>query len=102
MAVQRAGDDDLERALRRSPSDGPSNPRNPTGTQSCGGRGLANHGSFGSPDFARRALGVVERVTTDLAELPPGDRRTPPVRTLRQALGYRVERWRSLRRQMPG
>ena len=40
------------------------------------------------PDFARRALGVVERVTADLAELPPEDRRTPPVRTLRQALGY--------------
>ena len=85
MAVQRGGDTDLERAFtvaERWALDPDPLVRRAAVAAVCEPR-LLRH-----PDFARRALGVVERVTADLAELPSEDRRTPPVRTLRQALGY--------------
>jgi hypothetical protein len=40
------------------------------------------------PTFAGRALALVDRVTSDLAASPIAERRSPPLRTLRQALGY--------------
>jgi hypothetical protein len=40
------------------------------------------------PSYARRALDLLDAVTTALTCAPPAKRRSPAFRTLRQALGY--------------
>lgn len=40
------------------------------------------------PEFAVRALALVDRATESLAQTPQTDRRSPAVRVLRKALGY--------------
>lgn len=85
MALQRAGDDDLERTFgvaERWAVDPDPLVRRAAVAAVCEPRLLRRRA------FARRALSVVERVTADFAKLPPDDRRTAPLRTLRQALGY--------------
>lgn len=85
MALQRAGDDDADRAFgiaERWASDPDPLVRRAAVAAVCEPRLLRDCA------FARRALAVVDQVTSDLATSPVGDRRSPAVRTLRQALGY--------------
>lgn len=85
MALQRAGDDDLGRAFaiaERWADDPDPLVRRAAVAAVCEPRLLRD------PAFAGRALAVLERVTANLAASPVGDRRSPGVRTLRQALGY--------------
>jgi hypothetical protein len=85
MAIQRAGDDDPARAFamaERWAADPDPLVRRAAVAAVCEPRLLRDQ------VFARRALALVERVTADLAASPAGDRRSPGVRTLRQALGY--------------
>jgi hypothetical protein len=85
MALQRAGDDDPGRAFalaERWAADIDPLVRRAAVAAVCEPRLLRD------PVFARRALAILERVTADLAASPSGDRRSPGVRTLRQALGY--------------
>jgi hypothetical protein len=85
MALQRAGDDDPDRAFTAAERwSGDPDPlvRRAAVAAVCEPRLLRD------VVFARRALALLERVTSDLAASPLGDRRLPGVRTLRQALGY--------------
>lgn len=85
MALQRAGDDDPERAFTLADSwarDPDPLVRRAAVAAVCEPRLLRN------PAYALRALALLRDVTTDLANTPDVDRRSPPVRTLRQALGY--------------
>ena len=85
MALQRAADDDPERAFAAAEQwalDASPLVRRAAVAAVCEPRLLRD------PSFARRALRLVARVTDDLALLPSAVRREPPLRTLRQALGY--------------
>ena len=85
MALQRAGDDDLGRAFavaEQWKDDPDPLVRRAAVAAVCEPRLLVD------PAFARRALDVLDRVTSSLAASPKSDRRSPGVRTLRQALGY--------------
>jgi hypothetical protein len=85
MAVQRAGDDDPELAFALAESWGHDpDPlvRRAAVAAVCEPRLLRTQSA------ARRALELLDGVTGDLARLPEADRRSPSVRTLRQALGY--------------
>jgi hypothetical protein len=85
MALQRAGDDDPARAFsvaERWASDPDPLVRRAAVAAVCEPRLLRDTA------FARRALALVDRVTAELALLPDAPRRSAPVRTLRQALGY--------------
>jgi hypothetical protein len=85
MALQRAGDDDLERAFAIAEewaTDPDPLVRRAAVAAVCEPRLLQN------PDFARRALALLEKVTSDLAATAATDRRSRGTRTLRQALGY--------------
>jgi hypothetical protein len=85
MALQRAGDDDLGRAFsiaERWATDADPLVRRAAVAAVCEPRLLRDRA------FARRALVLLQRVTADLAASPRADRRSPGVRTLRQALGY--------------
>jgi hypothetical protein len=85
MALQRAADDDPERAFALAEQwAGDSDPlvRRAAIAAVCEPRLLRD------PAFARRALALVDRVTADLARSPLSGRRDQSVRTLRQALGY--------------
>jgi hypothetical protein len=85
MALQRAGDDDLGRAFavaEQWQDDPDPLVRRAAVAAVCEPRLLVE------PAFARRALDVLDRVTSGLAASPMNDRRSAGVRTLRQALGY--------------
>jgi hypothetical protein len=85
MALQRAADDDPDRAFalaERWAADPDPLVRRAAVAAVCEPRLLRTE------SFSRRALGLVDRVTRDLAELPPANRRDGGLRTLRQALGY--------------
>ena len=85
MALQRAADDDPERAFataERWAADPDPLVQRAAVAAVCEPRLLAGE------RFARQALALVERVTDDLARRLPDERRRPPVRTLRQSLGY--------------
>jgi len=85
MALQRAGDDDIGRAFaiaEQWSADADPLVRRAAVAAVCEPRLLRDRA------FARRALAVVQDVTSQLAALPEGDRRSSGVRTLRQALGY--------------
>jgi hypothetical protein len=85
MALQRAGDDDPGRMFaiaERWAGDADPLVRRAAVAAVCEPRLLR------TPAFARRALALLDRVTSDLAASPPDGRRAPGVRTLRQALGY--------------
>ena len=85
MALQRAADHDPERAFTLAE-------RWATDTDPLVRRAavaaVAEPRLLRDPDFARRALALLDSVTVDLARSPLVQRRQPPVRTLRQALGY--------------
>lgn len=85
MAVQRVGDADLAAALslaRRWSTDG-----DPL-VQRAAVAGLCEPRLLREPDMAAAAVDLCARVTESLARRPASERRRPPVRTLRQALGY--------------
>jgi HEAT repeats len=85
MALQRLGDDDLERAFgiaEEWATDPDPLVRRAAVAAVCEPRLLRD------PSFARRALALLERTTSDLAASPATDRRSTDLRTLRQALGY--------------
>jgi hypothetical protein len=85
MALQRAADDDPGRsfaAAERWAGDPDPLVRRAAVAAVCEPRLLRDQ------VFARRALAILERITSDLATSPLGDRRSADVRTLRQALGY--------------
>jgi hypothetical protein len=85
MALQRACDDDPARGFalaQQWATDPDPLVRRGAVAAVCEPR-LLRH-----PGFARRALALLGRVTTDLTRVPSGDRRSAPVRRLRQALGY--------------
>lgn len=85
IAVQRAGDDDPARAFGLAEawaSDPDPLARRAAVVAVCEPRLLRE------VDAARRALGLLTRVTVDLAGWSPQQRRTAAARTLRQALGY--------------
>lgn len=85
MALQRACDDDLERGFvvaERWAGDVDPLVRRAAVAAVCEPRLLRTR------PFATRALRLVDSVTAHLARLPTAERRTPAVRTLRQALGY--------------
>ena len=85
MALQRAGDDDPERAFTLADAwahDPDPLVRRAAVAAVCEPRLLRNRA------YALRALALLREVTADLANSSGGERRTPPVRTLRQALGY--------------
>lgn len=85
MALQRAADDDPERAFALAEQwAGDPDPlvRRAAVAAVCEPRLLQD------PAFARRALALLGHVTADLARSPLPGRREPAVRTLRQALGY--------------
>ena len=87
MGVQRAADDDPERAFAlmeawaADPDAGPLVLRAVVAAV-CEPRLLRD------PAYARRALRLVRVATDRLAALPTERRRDPDTRTLRQALGY--------------
>lgn len=85
MALQRAGDDDPCRALDVAEAwqDDPD----PL-VRRAAIAAVAEPRLLVDPAIARRALNVVDRVTAGLLAQPSGERRSPNVRTLRQALGY--------------
>jgi hypothetical protein len=85
MALQRAADHDIGRAFaiaERWAADPDPLVRRAAVAAVCEPRLLLD------PAFARRALALLERVTSELAASPVGGRRSSGVRTLRQALGY--------------
>lgn len=85
MALQRAGDDDSELAFALAESwahDPDPLVRRAAVAAICEPRLLR------TPATARRALELLDRVTGGLARVPEAGRRSPSVRTLRQALGY--------------
>lgn len=85
MAMQRAGDDDPDRAFtiaERWAGDPDPLVRRAAVAAVCEPRLLHD------PAYARRALALLDRVTADLARSPASERRAPASRTLRQALGY--------------
>lgn len=85
MALQRAGDDDIGRAFALAEqwaADPDPLVRRAAVAAVCEPRLLRD------PAFARRALALLDRVTSDLAAWPLDSRRSSGVRTLRQALGY--------------
>ncbi len=85
MALQRAGDDDLERAFSIAETwAGDADPlvRRAAVAAVCEPRLLRRRA------YARRALRLLRRVTTDLARSPSTTRKSAATRTLRQALGY--------------
>jgi hypothetical protein len=85
MGLQRAGDDDLDRAFTIAEAwaaDTDPLVRRAAVAAVCEPRLL------GDPVFARRTLELLTRVTTELARSPLADRRAPGLRTLRRALGY--------------
>jgi hypothetical protein len=85
MAVQRAGDADVETAFRiaeRWALDAHPLVRRAAVAAVCEPRLLADDA------YARRALALVDRVTAHLASLRGDERRSADLRTLRQALGY--------------
>lgn len=85
MALQRVADDDPDRAFtvaEQWAADPDPLVRRAAVAAVCEPRLLRDAA------FARRALALVEAVTADLARSPAVDRRSSPVRTLRQALGY--------------
>jgi hypothetical protein len=85
MALQRAGDDDPDRAFaaaERWADDPDPLVRRAVVAAVCEPRLLRD------PVYARRALALLEGITSDLAASPVDDRRSAGVRALRQALGY--------------
>jgi hypothetical protein len=85
MALQRAGDDNLDRAFgvaEQWAADSDPLIRRAAVAAVCEPRLLRDR------RFARRALALLEAVTADLAASPPEGRRAPDMRTLRQTLGY--------------
>jgi hypothetical protein len=85
MALQRAGDDDPDRAFTIAEAwatDTDPLVRRAAVAAVCEPRLLRD------PALARRTLELLARVTGELARSPLADRRAPAVRTLRQALGY--------------
>jgi hypothetical protein len=85
MALQRACDADLERGFALAELwalDFDPLARRAAVAAVCEPRLLRD------PGFAGRALALLARVTAELARVPPRDRGSAPVRTLRQALGY--------------
>ena len=85
MALQRAGDDDPERAFAVAEQwavDPDPLVRRAAVAAVCEPRLLRER------TFARRALKIVEQATASIEAVPPSERRSPSVRTLRQALGY--------------
>lgn len=85
MALQRAADDDPDRAFTIAEAwatDPDPLVRRAAVAAVCEPRLIRN------PVFARRALVLLDGVTTGLAHSGPEQRRSPGARTLRQALGY--------------
>jgi hypothetical protein len=85
MALQRAGDDDPGSAFALAETwakDPDTLVRRAAVAAVCEPRLLR------TPASARRALALLDQVTEDLGSSPAADRRSPSVRTLRQALGY--------------
>lgn len=85
MAVQRAADHDPERAFTLAEEwaiDPDPLVRRAAIAAVCEPRLVRD------PVFARRALAMLGRVTSDLAHMPAEQRRAPSTRTLRQTLGY--------------
>jgi hypothetical protein len=85
MALQRAGDDDPERAFTIAEAwaiDPDPLVRRAAVAAVCEPRLLRDL------RFARRALTILEKATAGLSGTDPSERRTPATRTLRQALGY--------------
>lgn len=85
MALQRAADDDPETAFTVAETwAGDDHPlvRRAAVATVCEPRLLEDQA------FARRALQLLDRVTTDLTTMSREERRSPAVRTLRHALGY--------------
>lgn len=85
MALQRAADDDPARAFtiaERWAVDPDPLVRRAAVAAVCEPRLLRD------PAYARRALALLDVVTTGLAKLPLPERRDSAMRTLRQALGY--------------
>jgi len=85
MALQRAADDDPGRAFAiadRWAADPDPLVRRAAVAAVCEPRLLRTE------THAARAVALVDRVTVDLAASALDERRSPPVRTLRQALGY--------------
>jgi hypothetical protein len=85
MALQRAGDDDPERAFTIAEAwamDPDPLVRRAAVAAVCEPRLLRD------PRLARRALTILEKVTAGLSRTDPSERREPATRTLRQALGY--------------
>jgi hypothetical protein len=85
MALQRAADDDPETAFTVAEAwAGDDDPlvRRAAVAAVCEPRLLKDHA------FAGRALQLLDRVTTDFTTMSREKRRTPGMRTLRQALGY--------------
>ena len=85
MALQRAADDAPDRAFAIAEewaADPDPLVRRAAVAAVCEPRLLVD------ATFARRALRLLDRVTSALASSPAGDRRAAGLRTLRQALGY--------------
>lgn len=85
MAVQRAADDDPGRAFalcERWATDPDPLVRRAAVAAVCEPRLLRD------PAFARRALVILDGITSGVARSPAEHRRLPSNRTLRQAIGY--------------
>jgi hypothetical protein len=85
MALQRAADDDPERAFTIAEAwamDPDPLVRRAAVAAVCEPRLLRD------PRFAHRALRILGNVTAGLSSTDAGQRRAPATRTLRQALGY--------------
>ena len=85
IALQRAADDDPARAFtiaERWATDPDPLVQRAAVAAVCEPRLLRD------PAFGRRALALLDAVTADLARSPLPERRSAPMRTLRQALGY--------------
>ena len=85
MALQRAGDHDLGRAFavaERWAVDADPLVRRAAVAAVCEPRLLRD------PAFALRALDLLDSITSDHSKTARDDRRSPGLRTLRQALGY--------------
>jgi hypothetical protein len=85
MALQRAADSDPEAAFESAALwAGEPDPL----VRRAAVAAVAEPRLIADPSRARRALLLLDLVTADLARIPIQERRAPPTRTLRQALGY--------------
>lgn len=85
MGLQRAGDEDTERAFALM--EGWANEPDPL-VQRAVVAGVCEPRLLKDPACARRAFAILMQITDSLVAVPADVRRTDPVRTLRQALGY--------------